>query len=285
LPVRDLQTFPILIDMTPDLLFWLAFYLALGTVGGFAAGLLGIGGGMLFVPLLTWLFEAQGFARESLVHLALGTSLTVIVFTSISSARTHHAKGNVDWSIVRGIAPGIVLGGLVGGWLARQLNTTVLASVFAVFVSYSALQMFLNAKPKPTRQLPGALGLFGVGSFISGLSQLVGAGGGFLSVPFMTWCNVNMHRAVGTSAALGLPIAVMGALMFFVVGRGASGLPPGSLGFIYLPAFLGILVPAVLMAPVGARLASRLPVATLKRVFAGFLFVLVAKRVHSAFLH
>jgi uncharacterized membrane protein YfcA len=270
--------------MTSDLFVWLAAYAALGVVGGFAAGLLGIGGGMLFVPLLTWLFEAQGFARASLVHLALGTSLAIIVFTSISSARTHHAKGNVDWAIVRGIAPGIVLGGVIGGWLARQLSTTVLASVFAVFVTYSAVQMFLNAKPRPTRQLPGVWGLFGVGTLISGLSQLVGAGGGFLSVPFMTWCNVNMHRAVGTSAALGLPIAVMGALMFFVNGRQVSGLPEGSLGFIYLPAFLAILLPGVLMAPVGARLASRLPVATLKRVFAGFLFVLAAKMLHSALL-
>lgn len=271
--------------MTSDLLVWLPAYLALGLVGGFASGLLGIGGGMLFVPLLTWLFEAQGFAGASVVHLALGTSLAIIVFTSISSARTHHGKGNVDWSIVRGIAPGILLGGLIGGWLARQMSTAALASVFAVFVSYSAVQMFLNAKPKPTRQLPGALGLFGVGTFISGLSQLVGAGGGFLSVPFMTWCNVNMHRAVGTSAALGLPIAVMGALMFFLGGRSVSGLPAHSLGFIYLPAFVAVLATGVLMAPVGARLASRLPVSTLKRVFAGFLFVLAIKMLHSALVH
>ena len=270
--------------MSVDFLHWLPAYLALGVAGGFAAGLLGIGGGMLFVPLLTWLFEAQGFARASLVHMALGTSLAIIVFTSISSARTHHAKGNVDWAIVRGIAPGILLGGLVGGWLAKQLSTTALAMLFAVFVSYSALQMFLNAKPKPTRQLPGALGLAGVGTAISALSQLVGAGGGFLSVPFMTWCNVNMHRAVGTSAALGLPIAIMGAVMFFIGGRGTVDLPAGSLGFIYLPAFLGVLIPGVLMAPVGARLAARLPVATLKRVFAAFLFVLAAKMLHSAWL-
>src|SRR5690606_35278349 len=152
-------------------------------------------------------------------------------------------------------------------------------------VSYSAVQMFLNAKPKPTRQLPGAVGLFGVGTFISGLSQLVGAGGGFLSVPFMTWCNVNMHRAVGTSAALGLPIAVMGALMFFLGGRSAAGLPAHDLGFVYLPAFVAVLATGVLTAPVGARLASRLPVATLKRVFAGFVFVLAIKMLHSALTH
>ncbi|WP_101048757.1 sulfite exporter TauE/SafE family protein [Macromonas nakdongensis] len=267
-----------------ELLPWLPAYLGLGIVGGFAAGLLGIGGGMLYVPLLTWLFELQGFDRGTLLHLALGTSLTTIVFTSISSARTHHGKGNVDWSIVRGIAPGIVAGGVVGGWLAKHLGTSTLALVFAVFVTYSALQMFLNAKPKPSRALPGALGLMGVGTVISTLSQLVGAGGGFLSVPFMTWCNVNMHRAVGTSAAIGLPIAVVGTVAFFVSGRSALGLPPGSLGFIYLPALLGVLVPSVLMAPVGARLAARLPVATLKRVFAGFLFVLAAKMLHSALL-
>ena len=270
--------------LSADLLTWLPAYLALGVAGGFAAGLLGIGGGMLYVPLLTWLFEAQGFASSTLLHLALGTSLTTIVFTSISSARTHHAKGNVDWSIVRGITPGILVGGVIGGLLAKHLSTTTLALIFAAFVTYSAVQMFLNAKPKPSRSLPGTAGLIGVGATISTLSQLVGAGGGFLSVPFMTWCNVNMHRAVGTSAAIGLPIAIVGTIAFFFSGRTVTGLPPGSLGFIYLPALLGVLVPSVLMAPVGARLASRLPVATLKRVFAGFLFVLALKMLHSAFV-
>ena len=270
--------------LSAELLTWLPAYLALGVAGGFAAGLLGIGGGMLYVPLLTWLFEAQGFPSSTLLHLALGTSLTTIVFTSISSARSHHAKGNVDWSIVRGIVPGILAGGVIGGVLAKHLSTTSLALIFAAFVTYSAVQMFLNAKPKPSRNLPGAAGLIGVGTAISTLSQLVGAGGGFLSVPFMTWCNVNMHRAVGTSAAIGLPIAVVGTVAFFFTGRSATGLPPGSLGFIYLPALLGVLVPSVLMAPVGARLAARLPVATLKRVFAGFLFVLALKMLHSAVL-
>ncbi len=265
-----------------ELLPWLPAYLLLGCVGGFAAGLLGIGGGMLYVPLLAWLFELQGFASASLIHMALGTSLTTIVFTSVSSMRSHHARGNVDWAIVGGIAPGIVCGGVVGGLLAARLATAALAVIFTVFVSYSALQMLLNAKPKPGRQLPGALGLFGVGTVISTLSQLVGAGGGFLSVPFMTWCNVGMHRAVGTSAAIGLPIALTGAASFFFSGSHAAGLPPGSLGFIYLPALVSLLVPSVLMAPAGARLASRLPVDSLKRVFALFLFLLAAKMLYSA---
>jgi uncharacterized membrane protein YfcA len=269
--------------ISAELLHWLPAYLALGLVGGFAAGLLGIGGGMLYVPLLTWLFEAQGFASNTMLHLALGTSLTIIIFTSISSLRSHHAKGNVDWSIVRGITPGIVMGGLIGGVLAKHLSTSTLATLFAVFVSYSALQMFLNAKPKPSRALPGVAGLFGVGTAISTLSQLVGAGGGFLSVPFMTWCNVSMHRAVGTSAAIGLPIAIVGSIGFFLTGHDVSGLPAGSVGFIYLPALVAVLLPSVLMAPVGASLASRLPVATLKRVFACFLLVLALKMLQSAF--
>ena len=268
--------------LTAEMLTWLPAYLALGVVGGFAAGLLGIGGGMLYVPLLVWLFEMQGFSSTTLVHLALGTSLTTIVFTSISSARTHHAKGNVDWSIVRGITPGILAGGFIGGILARYLSTSTLALIFTIFVSYSAVQMFLNAKPKPSRSLPGTVGLIGVGTLISTLSQLVGAGGGFLSVPFMTWCNVTMHRAVGTSAAIGLPIAIVGTVAFFISGQTVTGLPPGSFGFIYLPALIGVLVPSVLMAPVGARLASRLPVTTLKRVFGGFLLLLAFKMLHSA---
>lgn len=268
--------------LSAELLQWLPAYLALGVVGGFAAGLLGIGGGMLYVPLLAWLFAAQGFESSTLLHLALGTSLTAIIPTSISSLLSHHGKGNVDWRIVRGITPGIVLGGMIGGVLAKHLSTSTLALIFAVFVSYSAFQMFLNVKPKPSRALPSALGLFGVGTAISTLSQLVGAGGGFLSVPFMTWCNVNMHRAVGTSAAIGLPIAIVGSVAFFLAGHDVSGLPAGSLGFIYVPALLALLLPSVLMAPVGARLAARLPVATLKRVFACFLFVLALKMLYLA---
>jgi uncharacterized membrane protein YfcA len=264
---------------------WLPAYLALGALGGFAAGLLGIGGGMLFVPLLTTLFEWQGFPPATLVHVAVGTSLTTIVFTSVSSLRTHHAKGNVDWAIFRGLTPGILLGGVIGGQLARHLATSTLAMIFAVFVSYSAVQMALNARPKPSRALPGALGLGAVGTAISTLSQLVGAGGGFLSVPFMTWCNVPIHRAVGTSAALGFPIAVVGTLAFWLGGQGSASLPPASLGYIHLPALLGVLLPSIAMAPMGARLASRLPVATLKRVFAGFLLVLAAKMLQSALMH
>ena len=261
---------------------WIPAYIALGCLGGFAGGLLGIGGGMIYVPLLTWLFELQGFPRASLRHLALGTSLTTIIFSSISSANAHHRRGNVDWSVVRGLAPGVVLGGLIGGWIAKRLDTTALALIFAIFVSYSAIQMFLNAKPKPSRQLPGTAGLIGVGTLISTLSQLVGAGGGFLTVPFLTWCNVNMHRAVGTSAAMGLPIAIVGAIAYFLTGRDATDLPAGSLGFIYLPALILLVVPSVLLAPSGAKLASSLPVGTLKRVFACFLFVLALKMLHSA---
>ena len=267
-----------------EFISWLPAYLVLGSLGGFAAGLLGIGGGMLYVPLLTWVFELQGFAAETRIHLALGTSLTCIIFSSISSMRSHNAKGNVEWPIVRGIAPGILVGGVIGSLLAKQLSTHVLALMFAVFVTYSAIQMFLNAKPKPSRSLPGTWGLMGVGAFISTLSQLVGAGGGFLSVPFMVWSNVSMHKAVGTSAALGLPIAVVGAVAFLVTGSSVNGLPHGSVGFIYLPALFGVLVPSVLLAPLGARLASGLPVAALKRVFAVFLCVLAVKMVHTAFL-
>lgn len=264
---------------------WIPAYLLLGCIGGFAGGLLGIGGGMIYVPLLTWLFELQGFPGSSLLHLALGTSLTTIIFSSVSSANAHHQRGNVDWSIVRGLAPGVIIGGLLGGWIAKRLDTTALAVIFALFVTYSAVQMFLNAKPKPSRLVPGPGGLAIVGTLISTLSQLVGAGGGFATVPFLTWCNVSMHRAVGTSAALGLPIAIVGAIAFFINGRGVADLPAGSLGFIYLPALIALVVPSVLFAPLGARLASRLPVATLKRVFAAFLFVLALKMVHSALLH
>jgi uncharacterized membrane protein YfcA len=261
---------------------WYMAYLVLGCIGGFSAGLLGIGGGMIYVPLMAMLFEAQGFPSKSLMHLALGTSLSTILFTSMSSLRAHHQNGNVDWSIVKAIVPGIVAGGVLGSLLARQFSAMALALTFSVFVYYSAAQMFLNAKAKPSRQLPASAGMFGAGTVISTLSQLVGAGGGFLSVPFMAWCNVSIHRAIGTSAAIGLPIAIVGAIGYVINGAYATGLPSGSVGYIYMPALLGVLVTSVLFAPVGARLAARLPVPTLKKVFAIFLFVLATKMLFTA---
>jgi uncharacterized membrane protein YfcA len=266
-----------------DVTLWLLGYVALGAVAGFFAGLLGVGGGAIMVPVLALMFAAQGFPAEHLMHLALGTSMAAIVFTSISSLRAHHAHGAVQWSIVRSIAPGVLLGTFLGAQLASVAPTRSLAIFFVVFMSYVAFQMLANIKPKPTRQLPGNLGMFAVGNGIGVVSALVAIGGGSLSVPFMTWCNVKMHHAIGTSAAIGLPIAVSGTAGYLVGGWGASQLPAWSFGYIYLPALVGCVLMSMLTAPLGAKAAHRLPVATLKKIFAGVILLLLAKMVHGLF--
>lgn len=263
---------------------WILGYLLLGAVAGFFAGLLGVGGGAIMVPVLALSFAAQGMADGHLMHLALGTSMAAIVFTSIASLRAHHAHGAVRWDIVRRIAPGIVLGTFVGAQLASALPTRPLALFFTVFMAYVALQMLVNFKPKPSRQLPGAFGMFAVGNGIGAVSALVAIGGGSLSVPFMVWCNIKMHQAIGTSAAIGLPIALAGTAGFLLAGPREGGLPAGSLGFVYLPALAACVAMSMLTAPLGAKAAHRLPVATLKKIFAGVILLLLAKMVHGLFL-
>ena len=263
---------------------WLLAYLLLGAFVGVFAGLLGVGGGGIMVPMLTAMFAAQGVGNEHLVHLALGTSMAAIVLTSISSLRAHHAHGAVRWDIVRGLAPGILLGTFGGTFVASSVPTRPLAIFFACFMAYVSLQMILSVKPKASRNLPGTIGMAGVGAGIGVISALVAIGGGSLSVPFMTWCNVRMQNAIGTSAAIGLPIALAGALGYLINGWGSAGLPDWSFGYIYLPALLLISSVSFFTAPLGARLAHRLPVATLRKIFAGVLILLSAKMLHTVFV-
>jgi uncharacterized membrane protein YfcA len=260
---------------------WFLAYLALGATAGFFAGLLGIGGGGMMVPVLAVVFSAQSLSADHVMHLALGTSLATIVFTSLSSLRAHHAHGAVEWKIVRAITPGILVGTFLGAQLVSHVSTRVLAMFFVGFMAYVSIQMIVNAKPQPSRELPGNGGMFGVGAVIGGLSSLVAIGGGSLSVPFMTWCNVPMRRAIGTSAAIGFPIALTGTVGYMVSGYGSGGLPLGSVGFIYLPVLAVLIVASMITAPLGAKLAHRLPVAVLKRIFAGVLMALSAKMLHS----
>ncbi|AJP47407.1 membrane protein [Rugosibacter aromaticivorans] len=262
---------------------WFFAYLALGVAAGFFAGLLGIGGGAVVVPILVMMFAAQGFPDAHLMHLVLGTSMATIIFTSISSMRTHHQHQAVNWSVVKTISPGIILGTLLGAQLAAHVPTRPLAIFFAVFMTYVAAQMIINAKPAPSRDLPGRLGMMGAGLGIGAISALAAVGGGSLTVPFLLWCNVKMHQAIGTSAAVGLPIALAGTLGYMLSGYGASGLPAGSFGFIYLPALAGTVLASAMVAPFGARLAHRLPVAILKKIFASVILLLLAKMLYGLF--
>lgn len=261
---------------------WL-FYLGTGAFAGVLAGLLGVGGGVVIVPLLVFTFTAQHLPEAYILHLALGTSLASIIFTSISSLRAHHRRGAVNWPVVKGISPGILVGTFLGSWVAAQLSTGFLKGFFVVFLYYVATQLLLDIRPKPHRQMPGAGGMFGVGNVIGGVSSLVGIGGGSLSVPFLIWCNLPMHHAVGTSAAIGFPIALAGAAGYLVNGLPAAGLPPGAVGFIYLPALVGIALASICTAPLGVRLAHSLPVPRLKKVFAVFVLIMGTRLLVSMF--
>lgn len=254
----------------------------LGLCTGFLAGLLGIGGGMIMVPFMTIILTNRGVAPELTIKMAIATSMATIVFTSISSVRAHHKRGAVRWDLVKKLTPGIILGGMIASMgVFALLKGSSLAIFFALFVGFSATQMFLDKKPPPSREIPGTVGLLGAGSVIGFLSGLVGAGGGFISVPFMTWVNVSIHNAVATSAALGFPIALASATGYILSGLKLEHLPPYSLGYIWLPGLLVIASCSVSTAPLGAKAAHKLPVKRLKRVFASILYLLAAYMLYK----
>jgi uncharacterized membrane protein YfcA len=256
--------------------WWLA-YLAIGCLVGFAAGLLGIGGGVVMVPMLVFAFSAQGFSDAHVLHLALGTSMATIVFTSLSSVRAHHGYGAVDWPVARAISPGIMAGSFAAALVAGLIPTRPLALLFTALVLYAGTQMFFDLRPKSTRPLPAKAGLFFAGAVIGGVASLLSAGGAFLSIPFLAWCGVPLRRAIGTAAAIGFPIAFAGTAGYIVQGLRAPDMPPGSLGFVYGPALAMLAATSVLVAPVGARLAHRLPVKRLRVVFAVFLYLMAIR--------
>jgi uncharacterized membrane protein YfcA len=259
--------------LDPQLILELAL---IGTCTGFLAGLLGIGGGMIMVPFVTMILTSKGYPPDYTVKMAVATSLATICFTSLSSVRAHHQRGAVLWPVVKVLAPGILVGALLGAQIAVALPGKLLGVLFAAFVAFSATQMLLNRKPKPSRTLPGPLGTFGVGNVIGVVSALVGAGGAFISVPFMTWCNIRIHDAVGTSSALGFPIALAGTAGYIWAGQGLPQMPPGSIGYLYLPGLVVISIASMFMAPVGARTAHRMDIRPLQKVFALVLYALAA---------
>lgn len=247
---------------------WWWAYLAIGVTVGFLAGLLGVGGGMVMVPMLVFVFTAKGFPAEHMMHLSLATAMATIVFTSLASVLAHHRHDAVDWVVARTMAPGMVAGALAATLAAGFVPTRPLAIFFTGFMFFAAAQMFFEAKPKPLRQLPGRAGLFGAGSLIGGLSSVLAAGGAFLSIPYLARCNVPLKRAIGTAAANGFPISLAGTLGYVLNGLRVEGLPAGSLGYVYLPALALIVVASMPAAPLGARLAHRLPVKRLRILFA-----------------
>jgi len=260
---------------------WWLGYAAVGAAVGFFAGLLGIGGGAIMVPLLVMLFEAQGLPKAHILHLAVGSGMASILFTSLSSMRAHAARGVVRWDLALALTPGILVGGLLGSAITAWISTQLFASLFTVVVFFAATNILIDRKPKPARQLPGALGSMLVGVVISFFSTLAALGGAFLTIPFALYCNVPMLQAIGTSAIVGFPIALAGSVGFIAAGWGQSGLPPYSIGYVYLPAMLGITLASVLTAPLGAAAAHRLPTKRLKQIFAVLLYALATKMMIS----
>ncbi|MGH8708923.1 MAG: sulfite exporter TauE/SafE family protein [Burkholderiales bacterium] len=256
---------------------WWWAYLGIGAAVGFLAGLLGIGGGMVMVPMLFFVFSAKGFPPEHLMHFALATALATIAFTSLSSVHAHHRHQGVDWRVARAMAPGIVAGSLGAALIAGFVPTRPLAVFFSGFMFYASAQMFFEPKPVPTRRLPGAAGLFAVGAGIGGVSSILAAGGAFLSIPFLLRCNVPLKRAIGTAAANGFPIAAAGTIGYVLHGLRVPGLPAGSLGFVYLPALALVVAASIPLAPLGARLAHLWPVRRLRIVFSLMLLALALR--------
>ena len=256
--------------------WWLA-YLAIGSAVGFFAGLLGIGGGAVMVPMLVWVFTAQGLPEQHIMHLALGTSMSTIMFTSISSMRAHHAHDAVDWRIARAMAPGILTGSFLAALAAGLIATRPLAVMFTALVFYAATQILFDLRPRRTRELPGPGGIFAAGACIGGVSSLLAAGGAFMVIPFLAWCSVPLRRAIGTAAAVGLPIALAGTAGYILQGLRVAGLPPGTLGYVFLPALVLVVLTSMLAAPLGARVAHRVPVKRLRVVFAFVLYALATR--------
>lgn len=253
-------------------------YIALGIFAGFIAGLFGVGGGLIIVPVLIIIFQSSSFSPDVIVHMGIGTSLATIIFTSLSSIYAHHYRHKaVRWDIVKRLTPGIIIGALLGAFIADFISAKILRQFFGVFELLVAMQLALNIKAHAARTLPHYIGMFNAGAGIGVVSSIAGIGGGTLTVPFLSWCNIKMQEAVATSSACGLPIAVAGCVGFVFTGWNEVNLPEHSIGYIYWPAFLSIVISSILMAPVGARFAHWLSAKKLKRFFSLVLFILGIK--------
>lgn len=261
-------------------------YLGVGAVAGLLGGLLGIGGGLVIVPVLVYSFAAQGMDPAVLTQMAVGTSLATIIFTSFSSVKAHHERGAVRWELVRNIAPGIVIGTLIGAQIAHLLPGKGLQGLIGIFAVLMALQMLTNWRPgtrhtEPSA-LPGRKGLVLGGGLIGTTSALFGIGGGSLTVPWLTYHAVRMQEAVATSSACGMAIALAGTAGFVATGWGRTALPDASAGYIYLPAFAGISLSSLLFARAGVRLAHRMKADSLRKLFAVLLMVVGIRMITGA---
>lgn len=256
------------------------FYLALGSVAGLLGGMLGVGGGIVVVPALLWIFRQQAVQPDVQTHLAIGTSLAIIVFTSLSAIRAQQKRGAIDWVVVKALVPASVLGALAGGYVAGFIPAVMLKTIFSIFLIAVSIQLLANWRPAPHWTLPTTRRLWGISMGIGSLSAILGIGGGTIAVPFLHACNVDMKRAIAISSTLGLPIALFGAGGFILSGWHHAGLPTWSFGYVDLPVLVVVGAISMLVAPLGVKLAHHLPVLRLKRIF-GIILLLVALKMLS----
>lgn len=249
------------------------FLLFVGACTGLLAGMLGIGGGMVMVPFMTLYLDYKGFAADAVIKVAIATSLASILFTSVSNVRAQHRRGAVRWDLVRAMSPGIVVGSLIGSHFASSLPAGWLALVFSVFIAVMSTRMLRQNKPAAEGALPGGSGLTVAGGLIGGASALVGAGGAFITTPFLVKRNIPIHAAVGTSAACGFPVALAGTAGYVLAGW-SEPLPASTLGYVYLPGLLIVSAASMFTAPIGVRIAHATSGGGLKRFFSLMLYAL-----------
>ncbi len=267
---------------------YILYYLLAGSLAGLLAGLFGIGGGMIIVPALIYIFKSQGVPEAALTHVGIGTSLATIIVTSIGSLRAHNSKGAVNWSVWKRMVPGLIAGSLLGAGIASFINGDSLQAIIGVGAFLVGLKMLFiknkSLEEDNLSKLPSPTGQTGMGAFIGLVSAIFGIGGGTLTVPILSYYGLKIQNAVGTSAACGLPIASAGALGFFIFGQFIDPsvkevLPNGIVGFVHIYAFICVSLVSFFMAPIGAKLTHKLPAATLKKAFAVLLLIVGIKLV------
>ncbi|MCL1123117.1 sulfite exporter TauE/SafE family protein [Shewanella surugensis] len=255
--------------------------LVLGVIIGFLAGLLGIGGGLISVPALLHILPLVGVSHDFLPHVAIATSLAAIILTGLSSTRSHHKRDNIPWYLFKPMLPGFVLGSLSSGFISENISANALQQSFAIFVILMAIQMVFPFKGQAQRHLPSSVLLFMTAVVVAIIAGLMGIGGSVLLVPFLTFFGLQMRYAIGFSAASGLLIALFGSVGYVIAGWNVYGLPQFTLGYIYIPALLGIVVSSIFIAPIGAKRASTWPTGVLKKMFALLLVIIGFKLVFT----
>ncbi|HEY3299201.1 MAG TPA: sulfite exporter TauE/SafE family protein [Methylophilaceae bacterium] len=259
-------------------------YLLSGAAAGLISGLFGVGGGIIIVPILSVVFAQLNFPTAHLMHLAIGTSLATIVVNAISSTRGHHRRANIDWSIIKNTLLACVLGVILGAWLAASIHSDHLKVVFSLFECMVAVKLLLegSAEDHVSQSLSlSKLGSWAFGGFVGLISSLLGIGGGTVSVPVLMYLKMPTRRAIGTSAAIGLPISIIGTISYIFTGWHIPQLPTYSLGFVYMPAFFGIALGSLFTTQLGVRLAHHLPIKILKKLLATLLLVIGLKMLYS----